>query len=378
MPGHSAKIRVHALVDSLRAGGAEFLLAEFAAVAPEAGIELSVSSLNSITPPAPAADRLRSRGIEPRGLGVTSMVRPRDLWRVRADLVRSQPNLVHTHLGVADFLGGIAARSLRIPSVATIHADWYPDGPADRARTWLASRARRGLAAIVLAVSDSARQAYIAAGRDTGSHVEVLRNGIVDRARPGSGSAVRRELGLDDDELVLTSLSALRSEKGFECAIDALRLLRPRFPRARLVIAGEGPHEAAVRAHAAGMGHAVLVVGHREDSMELLDATDVVVHPSRVDAFPTTLLEAMSAGVPVVATRVGGIPEIVDDASTGLLVESPASPRSLAATLDGLLGDADLRRRLGAAGRARFERYFRAEPWVQRLRAVYDRVLADA
>lgn len=373
-PPLAPPVRVHALVDTLGYGGAEFLMADFAEVAAGAGIELSIAALKPLTPPAPAADRLRLRGFEPQAVPVTSMLHPRELRRVRAHLARLRPDLVHTHLSTSDFLGGIAARSLGIPSVSTIHADWSGDGRADRVRSWLSSRARRHCAGTVLAVSESARSAYLTQGRDVPAHVTVVRNGIVDRARPGTGPRIRQELGLGQDELVVTALSELRPEKNFEASIDAIALLRDRFPDARLVIAGAGPHEQVVRRHAARLGGAVVLSGHREDAMELLDASDVLIHPSHFDAFPTTLLEAMAASVPVVATGVGGMLEIVEADVTGVLV-TPPSAEAFAAALAPLLERRELRARLGSAGRGRYEREFTAESWARRVRGVYDRVL---
>ena len=100
---------------------------------------------------------------------------------------------------------------------------------------------------------------------------------------------------------------------------------------------------------AAPLGDAVVLTGYRDDVMELLDATDVLVHPSRTEAFPTALLEAMAARVPVVATAVGGIPEIVADGRTGLLVDAPPDAGRFADAVLSLAADPDLRRRLGEA-----------------------------
>jgi len=372
----AAAIRVHALVDNLRSGGAEFLLADFADVAGSVGIELSVAALNSLSQSSPAAARLAARGVEPEGLGVTGLIGRGELRHVRADLARRRPDLVHTHLSAADFLGGIAARSLGIPSVTTIHADWWQaDVRRERLKAWLTARVRRRCAETVIAVSDSARSVYLAKGWDVPDHVTVVRNGIVDRSRPGAGAGIRQALGIRPNELVITALSKLRPEKNFEASIDAVALLRDRFPAARLVIAGDGPHEGAVRNHAAAHGDAVLLAGHREDVMELLDATDVLIHPSHFDAFPTTVLEAMAASVPVVAAEVGGIPEIVEPDVTGVLVAPPPTASAFSAALAPLLDDVALRRRLGAAGRVRFEREFSADAWARRVRAVYDGVL---
>lgn len=369
-------LRVHALVDTLRSGGAEFLLADFAEVAAGAGIDLSVAAIEPLDPASVAAERLRERALEPEAVGLTRIAALETLPRMRAHLRGRRPDIVHTHLSTADLVGGIAARSLGIPSVTTIHADsWSAAGHRDRLKTWLSTQVRRRCAATVIAVSESAKGVYLAEGRDVPAHVTVVRNGIVDRAQPGSGRRVRRELGLDQDATVITALSVLRPEKNFEAAIDALALLRDRFTAARLVIAGDGPHEEAVRRRASRLGDSVLPVGYRNDVMELLDATDVLIHPSHFDAFPTTLLEAMAASVPVVTTGVGGMLEIVEPGETGILVDPPPTAAAFATALTLLLADRELRTRLGAAGRLRYEREFSARPWARRVRAVYDRVL---
>ena len=138
---------------------------------------------------------------------------------------------------------------------------------------------------------------------------------------------------------------------------------------------GDGAERAALERAAAPLGDTVRFVGYRADVMEVLDAVDVLVHPSRADAFPTTLLEAMAAGVPVVATAVGGIPEIVESGVTGSLVEPPPRPEPVAEALTPLLESADLRARLGSAARERFTQRFTAERWVKRLRQVYEELV---
>lgn len=372
------QIRVHVMIDQLVSGGAQFLLAEFAEVAPEAGIELSVVTLRPPEPPSPAADRLRERGIEPEVVPVSSLLSVRDLRRVRRHLAWVRPDVVHTHLGTSDMLGNVAARSLGIPSVATIHADRWPDGARARARTALMSRARRHCAGRVIAVSESAKRAYIAARRDTSGHLVVVHNGLSARARPGSGAEIRRELGLDANDLVVAMTSNLLPEKNFETAIDAVAVLRSSFPSVRLVIVGDGDHEKAVRQRAAVLGDAAVLPGHREDIMAVLDASDVLVHPSHFDAFPTSLLEAMAASVPVVATATGGMLEMVEHGHTGLLVGPPPTAERFVKALCPVLAREEFRVQLGAAGRRHFEENFTAGRWAERLRAVYEDVGAAA
>ena len=375
-PVHDSRIHAHALIDNLRAGGAELLLAHFADAAEAVGVDLTVATLEPIHGPSPAADRLRSRGVEPSIVLANDLLSVRDHLRVRRHLAAVRPHILHTHLGTSDLLGNLAARSLSIPSVSTIHANWWPRDRRDRAKTYLISQARRRCTAAVIAVSESARTAYLDGNRDRPEHVVVVHNGIGDQARPGSGRHVRRELGLDPADLVVTMLSTLRPEKNFEGAIGAVASLGNDFPAVRLVIAGTGPYEAAVRERAAALGPSVLVVSHREDVMSLLDATDVVLQPSYFDAFPTTLLEASAASVPAVATATGGIVEIVEHGVTGVLVPPPPTPEALSSALAPLLRSRELRLQLGREARQRFERRFTARRWAEQLRAVYEQALA--
>jgi glycosyltransferase involved in cell wall biosynthesis len=367
-------LRVHALIDSLTWGGAEMLLGDMAVGAPECGLELSVGYLVP-TAELPAAERLRRQGIEPTPVPIEGLLRPAALRRVRMHLRALAPDVVHTHLEYADTLGGLAARSLRIPTVSTLHVMEWGTGPREGTKARLAALARRACAARVIAVSDAARAAYLERRWDSPRHVVTIRNGSAARPAPGAGRALRAELGLDPGDVVIALVGVLREGKGHEVAAAAVRALRSRFPRLRLLVAGDGPYRGEVEAIMSELGDAAVMCGHRDDVMAVLDASDVLVHPSRVDAFPTSLLEAMAAGLPIVATAVGGIPEIVEHGSSGLLLGTFPRPQQLAEALEGLLADESRRREMGERGRERFEREFGVWPWCRRLRALYEEVL---
>jgi glycosyltransferase involved in cell wall biosynthesis len=368
-------LRVLALIDSLNAGGAEALLADFAVGAPAAGLELHVAHLGEQAG-NPGAVPLREQGIESVNLGLRGLLDPASFRRVRGHVAALAPDVVHTHLAYADAVGGLAARSLRLPAVSTVHVMEWDRAPKERVRQRLIALARRRCAARVVAVSDAARIAFLQTGWEPPERVVTVHNGIAARTAPGAGAAVRAELGIGLDELVVGQLGVLRVGKNHALTAAAMTAVAERVPGARLLVIGDGPERPAVERALAPLGDRALLAGHRSDVMAVLDAVDVLVHPSRVDAFPTALLEALAAGVPVVATTVGGIPEIVADGETGVLVPPQPSPQVLSNALAGLLADSEGRARMAAAGRERFEREFTAERWAQRTRALYDEVLA--
>jgi glycosyltransferase involved in cell wall biosynthesis len=367
----AAPLRVHVLISSLTWGGAETSLAHLAAGAPAAGLQLSVGYLLE-RDGSPAAAALRARGIEPRLVGVRSLLAPADLRRVRRHVAAAAPDVVHTHLGYADLMGGVAARSLGLPAVATIHVMERSRGARERTKDELMAFARRRCSRRIVCVSQSARRWYLETGWDRPERVVVVPNGVAADVASVAGAATRAALGLAPEDLVVAMLAVLRTGKGHDVAIAAVRTLRERFPRLRLLVLGDGPERARVARLAAPLGDAVVLAGYRDDVPAVLAGADALVHPTARDALPSALLQAMAAGVPVVASAVGGIPEIVVDGETGLLVPAPPRADDVAAALSHVLGDGDLRARLGAAARERYELAFTAERWARRLRSVYE------
>ena len=370
-------IRVHALIDSLGIGGAEMVLAEFAAVAPLGDIELSVGYLKDVGEGDRTAMRLRAAGVEPRPAGMPRHLGPAAFFAVRRQLAEVRPELVHTHLGYADLLGGPAARSLGIPTVCTLHSHAWEGDFRERVKLRAMRLTRRVTAARVIAVSESARAAYLAAGADRPERVVVVRNGIAGTPEPEAGRALRAELGIGEAELVVAMVSWLRPEKAHDVALAAVAELLTSIPQLRLLVVGDGPMRAAVDQAASALGDRVLATGYRADVMAVLAAADVLLHPSREDALPTTIIDAMAASTPVVATRVGGIPELIDDGVSGILVPAPPVASDVAAALGELLRDPDRRRRLAAAARERFEQEFTADRWAARMGELYRSVLSS-
>lgn len=365
-------MHVHVVIDSLNLGGAEALLADMARGSRSAGLELSVGYLAEIGG-SPILPRLREAGIEPQLIGVSGLVGRTNRVRMHEHLRAVSPDVVHTQLAYADIIGLPAARRLGTPAVSTVHlSQWTTRSARELARMEIAALVRRTCAARTLLVSEHARDAYARRFRGRTGTLETVPNGVVDDRQEGAGRRVRRELGLDAEDVVVLMLAVLREGKGHDLAVDALERLRAAHSRLRLVIAGDGPRRAEVAALAARAPELVTMCGQRDDVMALLDASDVLLHPTSFDAFPTALLEAMAAGVPVVATSVGGVPEIAVDGESAVLMTAPPSISGVQEAVATVLRDPALRRRLAASGRARFVERFDAQRWCRRLRDSYE------
>jgi glycosyltransferase involved in cell wall biosynthesis len=179
--------------------------------------------------------------------------------------------------------------------------------------------------------------------------------------------------------MVLGVASRLVPVKGIVYLIRALAFLRNEFPDVRLEIAGAGSDENLLRreAHALGVDGAVVFAGWQPDVWPWLARWDIFVQPSLVEGFGMAALEAMAAGLPVVGTSVGGLPELIEDGWTGFLVP-PANAMALAGRLRDLLLDPDRRRAMGAAGQARVRQRFSAERMTAELAGIYDELSGES
>jgi glycosyltransferase involved in cell wall biosynthesis len=265
---------------------------------------------------------------------------------------RERPVLVHANSSKAGFLGRSAAVLARVPvRIFTVHGWAFSArrGLAAAACLW-ADRLMSPLTTTTICVAHSVRAAGIRARTCRADRAVVIHNGVdLDRPRRRDGARAR--------PVALLSVGRLRPPKDFLTLVRAVAALEPGSVRLR--IAGDGPDRAALSAEVArlGLDGVVELLGERHDVDELLAAADLLVLSSDSEGLPLSVLEAMAAGLPVVASAVGGVPELVRDGETGLLVP-PGDPGALARALAGLVADPELRARAGAAGRRRAEREF--------------------
>jgi glycosyltransferase involved in cell wall biosynthesis len=171
------------------------------------------------------------------------------------------------------------------------------------------------------------------------------------------------------------ALGRLHPQKGFDVLVEALG----RVPDAALVIAGEGDERAALEAQARRLGveDRVVLAGYRDDVPDLLAAADAAVFSSRFEGSPLSVIECMATGTAIVATRVGGVPELLEDGEQALLVP-PEDARALAAALGRVIAEPELRERLGNAARARQRSEFAIDPMLDRVIDLYERLLHRA
>jgi glycosyltransferase involved in cell wall biosynthesis len=354
-PGSEHRLRVLYLIDSLGRGGAEHLLESYLRLLPDLGVDATVVALQE-RGGNPFAESIREAGTSVRTLGIERL-RDRRAYRQVAEAVGSaDPDVVHTQLEFSYILGSIAARRRGIPNVATLHT---LEEPPRFSRAWARNRLTawvlRRYADRIVAVSDHARRHHLEHLRLPPAKVMTLYNGIpTDRFRVAAGdrAEVRAEFGIPADAAVIVTVAVLRPPKGIADMLTALPEVAARVPGACYLIVGDGPARAELedQARRQDLEGRVHFAGRRADTPRMLAAADLFVLPSHTEALPTVVAEAMAAGLPVVATRVGGTPEMVS-AETGQLVE-PHRPDQLAAAVGAVLGDADGAARMGSRGRA--------------------------
>ena len=288
-----------------------------------------------------------------------------------ARLIRDErPDLVHLHSRIgADLMGGIAARLTGVPVVHTRRVD----NPEPRWRVALKYR----LHDRVIAISEGIARVL----RDEGLPPEKLRvvRSAVDWQRyagPGDRAAAAARLGVPAAGPWLAVVAQLIERKGHRFLLRALPPLVAAHPELRVFFFGQGPQgpDLARRIQTLGLGAHVTLAGFRDDLDELLPCLDLLVHPALMEGLGVSLLQAASAGVPIVASRAGGIPEAVRDGENGLLVP-PGDVAALGAALAALLADPVRRRALGAGGRALMAREFSIDAMVEGNLAVYRELL---
>lgn len=303
--------------------------------------------------------------------GLVQQIRPLSDLKALISAVRLirkvRPDIIHCHTTKAGLIGRLAARLLGIPAIYTVHTWCFTDGTS---RSWRllgrpCERLAGGWARQIITVSDANRAAGISRHIANPRKFVTIHNGIDDspfRSKPGVVGTPR-----------IVMVARFVKQKNHQLLIEAVsRVGHP----LTLTLVGDGPlHEAARRLAVLCPPHVKIeLLGERRDVAEILAASHLFVLSTNWEGFPISILEAMRAGLPVIATNVDGVQEAVTDGESGLLVR-PRDLASLEGALKKLTTDAELRKRMGSRGRRIYEERFSIAAMLQRTSAVYQETL---
>ena len=336
------------VVLSLDVGGLERVVLDLAREGRALGQGVSIACVER---PGALADEARAMGVAVACAGKRPGLRPATVGRLRSIIRDLGPEVVHTHqVGALAYAGPAARLAGGIPVLHTEHGKHY----GSRARTRLLGRLAAGFASRFACVSADIAGEVVRRGVAPRRKVVVVPNGIdVGRFADAGGRAEgRAALGIPADAPVVGTVGRLSEVKRQDRLIRAFASVAGEVPGARLLIVGDGPlmGELTGLARSLGVGDRVHLAGYQARPEAFLAMMDVFALTSRSEGMPLSVLEAWAAGLPVVASRVGGLPEMVVEGESGLLFDPEDEP-ALAAHLLGLLRDPGRRRRLGAAGR---------------------------
>jgi glycosyltransferase involved in cell wall biosynthesis len=312
-------------------------------------------------------DRLRTLDRPVVEMSMHGMNAPSAVFKLRNLACETPADIIHTHLTRAAYIGHLAGRMAHIPVISTVHV--IQRNPAYR---YLPNRDRS-----VVAVSDFLRQNLIATGVPEG-RIQTVYNGtdfaFEGQSLPAADNGVRIELGLPPASTLIGMFGQINAFKGSTLLVEAAHAIMKRFPEAYFVFVGSAKpafqQELIELARANGVLDHLRFTGVRSDVQRIMAAMDVITLPSCYEACSMAIIEAMAVGKPVVATRAGGNPELVQDGETGLLIER--TREALADALISILEDTHACKRMGEAAHQVAKTRFSASVMVAQIEALYN------
>ncbi|MFN8009329.1 MAG: glycosyltransferase [Terriglobia bacterium] len=373
--------RILFVTTTTQVGGAEKILLAIAAHLHGKGVAVAVCSLKET---GAYGKQLESLGIPVTSLGMpdqagwrgilaTLFALPGLIKQIRA----FRPQIVHAFLFRANFLARIAASFCGVPvNISSIRII-----EQDHPFYYMLDRITSSLVTQYLAVSEQVKVATCNRSRIAPERILVIRNGI-DLPANGFDGRLSEEaskaatMNYGRDSILCGTVARLHPQKGIVYLLEAIKLLQPEFPRLELLIVGEGPERSALldRAAALGISGQVLFAGHCHPPFPYLRKMKIFVLPSLYEGFPNALLEAMAVSVPIVATDVGGVSELVESGTHGLLVP-PGSASVLAEAIRSLLLDPERAKQLAAAAFDRIQKEFSLQGMLKDYDDLYEKLL---
>jgi len=358
---HDGKLRIVHTVSTLLGGGMEHFAFHLADAQRKRGHDASILSVYT----GPVHKLANEAGIPVTVIG--RMPKTARILKAAASFAMRRPQIIHAHNPTSMQYASVGKVMTGARLVVTDHTQ-------TRGVVRVASRLEWRLVDAVVAVSRYTGQQSYTIGAE--GRVDVLYNGITVEQPRRSRAEVRAELGLADDAVVGIDVAGLIHVKGHDVLVDALATLRDEETSVTVLIAGEGEEEEAIKRHIAERGLGpdhVRMLGFRTDVIDLLAASDFFVLSSRLEGLSLAILEAMSQKLPIIISRVGGNPEIIDDGLEGLLLPPEDRP-ALVQAIRKLASDPALRRRMGDAGYRRVREAFSFEKMTRQYEDLYRKV----
>lgn len=350
-----------------RFGGLETVVQALAAGLRARGDDVSVALLMEAGTDGPTLiDGLTAASVPVHAV----VLPPHSYWsqcrELQSLVARLRPDVIHSHGYVADVIVGLVRRVMTMSTVSTTHG-FTGGGRKNRAYEWLQVRSLRSFDAVV-AVSSPIRSRLVAEGVRA-ERVHLIRNASAPTSCLFSRSDARRELGIPDDIAAIGWVGRISHEKGLDVLVDALGHIADLSFRA--VVIGAGREREAVErlAEARGVASRIHWAGSVPDAARFMRAFDVFALSSRTEGTPMTLLEAIHASVPVVATAVGGVPDVISEAEARLIAAE--RPAELATALREALTQPDEAAARAERAAARLAREFSVETWLDCYQTLY-------
>ena len=378
MNHNEKKVSILFVIDGLEFGGGERVFLQLAA-----GLKDRYQVFAAAMPEGSFENELKRLKIQFLPVDISRRISFKPICQIK-DIIRSNKiDLVHSQGARADFFARMASRIAGVPHILCTIAmpiEGFDIGPLRkkiyRFMDWLLERYVERF----IVVSDSLQKTLIRRRGISSQRVVRIYNGIeLDQYRPDAEYGnLRKEWGVPEDFPLIAAIGRMVWQKGFEYLIEAIPAITKTFPKAKILVVGDGPLRKSLEALSEELRvkDNVIFTGFRSDIKEMLAAIDILVIPSILEGFPMITLEAMAMAKPIIATRIDGIVEQISDGEEGILVPS-GDPDALAKAIIKVLTDTKSGKTIGLAARKKVEQEFSVEKMVAETEKVYLSLLKD-
>ena len=369
------KIKILQLVEDLSVGGAEKVIAEISQGLNKQNFNVSIWCLSK---GGAIAVELQEKGAAVNILGISNYFNPLNIFKLVFLLKKAQPNIVHTHGYFASVIGRIAAKLACIPVlISHVHSTYWD---YTKRNLWIEKYLSRFTSSIICC-SKAVKDFVTGHERIDPSKTTVIYNGVdVERFYNFNDiPAAKKEFGIEPNIPVVGIVSSLTPHKGHKFLLQAAPLILETFPTTIFLFVGDGilMDELYKQAKDLNISTNVIFSGTRNNIPEILNAMDIFVLPSTTrEGLGISILEAMATEKPVVATNIGGIPEVVVNGKTGILVP-PQNPEALASAIIDLLKNPEKVQEMGKMGKLRVEEKFTTKKMISEIDSLYRDLLNE-